>query len=363
MNITAHFIHPTIFLSFLMSVELLIHPWRFRNVILAIFVAEMGYLTLFISLLHSNQMLNHPNLFLLIFPIETSIGPFLYLYVLSFIKSKTKFYAKDVIYFIPCIIVVFTLIPYAFSSTEIKMELVQSFVLQENYKIIQILIAIISIIVMPIIFVSLSLWHIWFRKPGENPVYQHIMLLISLLILWLILSIIGIAGDATFSTSLLKISNVATSIIIISFFLVSHKYPYLMQFGSIPTRKKGYVKSCLDKIDVSSIKNELKIIMEEEKFFCDEDLSLSRLSEALGLTRNQLSQFLNTHYKKNFNNYINAYRIEEAKKIIVEEPARQILSIALAVGFNSYSSFHSTFKKMTGQSPADFRKKYDSSFN
>jgi len=104
-------------------------------------------------------------------------------------------------------------------------------------------------------------------------------------------------------------------------------------------------------------------IMEEEKFFCDEDLSLSRLSEALGLTRNQLSQFLNTHYKKNFNNYINAYRIEEAKKIIVEEPARQILSIALAVGFNSYSSFHSTFKKMTGHSPADFRKKYDSGFN
>ena len=97
--------------------------------------------------------------------------------------------------------------------------------------------------------------------------------------------------------------------------------------------------------------------MEEEKLFCDEDLTLGRLSDALGLTKNQLSQFLNKYHEKNFNNFVNGYRIDEAKKILLEEPKRQIISIAFAVGFNSYSAFHSTFKKMTGITPASYRRK------
>ena len=98
--------------------------------------------------------------------------------------------------------------------------------------------------------------------------------------------------------------------------------------------------------------------MEEEKIYCDEDLSLSRLSKALEITMHQLSQFLNEHHGKNFNSYINSYRIWEAKNYLKEEPARNALSIAYAIGFNSYSAFFSAFKKEEGMSPADFRKNH-----
>ena len=76
------------------------------------------------------------------------------------------------------------------------------------------------------------------------------------------------------------------------------------------------------------------------------------------ITEAQLSQFLNQHYNKNFNSYINGFRIDDAKKLLVNEADRNTLSIALAVGFNSYSAFHSAFRKTTGISPAEYRKKH-----
>jgi AraC-like DNA-binding protein len=342
-----------------MALGLLIRPWRFRNVVLAIFLAELGYLTLFIYLLQTEQIFNYPNYFFMLLPIEISIGPLLYLYVLSFIKNKQRFHYLDVFHFIPFMITVMVILPYIFTSYEEKAAIVRMFIQQEEFMFVQILLSSIAAVVIPIFYISLCIWQIWFRKPSENMAYQPIVLLISLLIIWLFLGIVGISGALTLSPVLLKVDSLVISTIVISFFLVTNRYPYLTQYGTIPPKKTGYAKSYIDNVDRKNISRQLKIIMEEEKLFCDEDLSLGRLSDALGLTRNQLSQLLNKHYKKNFNNFVNSYRINEAKKILIEEPKRQILSIALAVGFNSYSAFHSTFKKMNNMSPAEYRRKHE----
>ncbi len=355
-------IYPTIFLSFLMSIGLLIRPLRFRNVVLAIFIAELGYLTFFINLLQTGLIYDYPAFFLLLVPVEISIGPLLYLYVLSFIKSKQTFRYPDIVHFIPMMIATVIVLPYAFAPHESKVELVRLLLHQENIKFIQILVSAVAAVAVPVFYISLSIWHIWFRKPIENLATQPLVLLITLLIIWLFLGIVGVAGALTFSPGLLLLDNVIISLIIISFYLVTNRYPYLMQFGTIPARKKKYAKSYLDNIDRKNINAQLRIIMEEEKLFCDEDLSLGRLSDALGLSKNQLSQFLNTYHEKNFNNFVNGYRVKEAKKILSEEPGRQIISIALAVGFNSYSAFHSTFKKETGMTPAEYRRKNEAGF-
>lgn len=352
-------IHPTIFLSFLMAIGFLIRPLRFRNVVLAIFIAELGYMTLFIYFLHTRLIFDYPNVFLLLIPVEISMGPLLYLYVLSFIKEKQKFHYTDIVHFIPFAIVTILVVPYAFVSDEAKREIVNMFILQENFKFVQILISTVAAVAVPVFYISLCIWQIWFRRPSENIAYQPLVFLITLLIIWLFLGVVGVAGAVTFSPGLLLLDNLLISLIIISFFLITNRYPYLIQYGTIPPKKKKYAKSYLDNIDRKNINNQLKIIMEDEKLFCDEDLSLGRLADALGLTKNQLSQFLNTYHEKNFNNFVNGYRIKEAKKILREEPKRQIISIAFAVGFNSYSAFHSTFKKATGVTPADFRRRQD----
>jgi AraC-like DNA-binding protein len=102
----------------------------------------------------------------------------------------------------------------------------------------------------------------------------------------------------------------------------------------------------------------LQQFMENEKPFLDPELSLSSLSKAVGLNRNQLSQLINTHIGENFYDFINKYRIDEVKRLMVD-PEKQkynLLGIALEAGFKSKSTFNLIFKRFTGLTPTEYKK-------
>jgi YesN/AraC family two-component response regulator len=85
---------------------------------------------------------------------------------------------------------------------------------------------------------------------------------------------------------------------------------------------------------------------------------LKTLAERLGVHYNYLSQIINEQFKQNFNDFINKYRIEEAKKILKTPSGSEktILEIAYETGFYSKSVFNTAFKKFTGKTPSEFRK-------
>lgn len=88
------------------------------------------------------------------------------------------------------------------------------------------------------------------------------------------------------------------------------------------------------------------------------DLTLDMLVAHTGLNRSYLSGALNRCVGKNFNTYVNEYRVKEAIRLM-SEPANAnytIEAIAFESGFNARSNFYRTFKKLTGLSPANFRK-------
>jgi len=115
-------------------------------------------------------------------------------------------------------------------------------------------------------------------------------------------------------------------------------------------------KSALKNIDTDEIMNRIKKLVEEDKIYTMEDLTLTITAGALCITRHQLSEFLNEKMNVNFNTFINRYRIDEAKKMLLNEPDQSVISIAYSVGFNSVSPFYSAFLKFTDMSPAKFRK-------
>lgn len=129
--------------------------------------------------------------------------------------------------------------------------------------------------------------------------------------------------------------------------------------GNEPAKKTASILR-LSGVDPEAKIREMNQLMESEKLFCDEDLDLLKMAELLDLRADQVSALLNQFVGSSFNQYVNRYRIEEARKLMVEEPDRNILSIAFAVGFNSKSTFYDAFQKIVGITPKEFKKSPDS---
>jgi putative ABC transport system permease protein len=101
----------------------------------------------------------------------------------------------------------------------------------------------------------------------------------------------------------------------------------------------------------------LKKAMEVNLFYQDPELSLGSLAEMLDIHPHELSRIINNVLKKNFNDFINEYRIREVTRKM-QDPAYDrltLLGIALDAGFNSKSTFNRTFRQMTGKSPAEYK--------
>lgn len=98
--------------------------------------------------------------------------------------------------------------------------------------------------------------------------------------------------------------------------------------------------------------------LQNSKAYLNEDLTLSELAKPLKLHPNQLSKIINTLFGKNFNEFINSFRVEEAKaKLIDPDYAHlSILGIAYESGFRSKATFNRVFKKLTNKSPNDWKK-------
>jgi putative ABC transport system permease protein len=100
----------------------------------------------------------------------------------------------------------------------------------------------------------------------------------------------------------------------------------------------------------------LKQKVKSNMYYQDTELSLSSLAEKLDLHPHELSRIINTVLKKNFNDFINEYRVQEVIQKM-QEPAYShltLLGIAFTAGFNSKSTFNRVFREMTGKSPAEY---------
>jgi AraC-like DNA-binding protein len=100
----------------------------------------------------------------------------------------------------------------------------------------------------------------------------------------------------------------------------------------------------------------LSQIMEHDKIYLKPKLTLQELSKALGTPERFLSQVINQHFKMSFRDFINGYRLEEAKSKLKDQnfSHMSILGIAQECGFNSEASFYRIFKNNIGLSPKEF---------
>ena len=109
---------------------------------------------------------------------------------------------------------------------------------------------------------------------------------------------------------------------------------------------------------LEELKIELLAVINSQKPFLDDDLSLVKLASLLNISSHLLSYVISKGFDENFYQFINRYRIEEAKKRILDPTMSHLslLGIGFEVGFNSKTVFNTTFKKVTGQTPSEFKR-------
>ena len=97
--------------------------------------------------------------------------------------------------------------------------------------------------------------------------------------------------------------------------------------------------------------------METERPYLNPDVTLAELARRWGVSPRDLTYLLRESLDTCFYDYINRHRIEEAKRLLGEEEASNILEVMQRAGFNSKSVFNTAFKKHTGLTPTEFRKR------
>jgi len=123
-------------------------------------------------------------------------------------------------------------------------------------------------------------------------------------------------------------------------------------------RTPRYAKSGLSPAAMEAVLRRLAEAMEHDRAYLNSHLSLPELAANLGCSVNHLSQAINAGHGVGFFDYVNGYRVRDATELLAlaGDSAPSILDIALSVGFNSTSTFYAAFKRITGKTPAGYRR-------
>lgn len=284
------------------------------------------------------------------------IGPFLYLYVKSVSIKNFQFRLKHLLHLVPFLLVSiidlinrdnFPLSPdnpnhYLTYSIEISVILIQFLV----YIIIS------YSYVRNLIKKNIAEN---FPKENANPYWiRNIVMIIS--IIWLIYALYCIQTYARvyFPTRVIE----AFYYSIFSYWILYNEL-LSRKITSVNNFTTRYKSSGLTMEDANRYKSMILDYISKNELYKDHDITLGKFSKNLSLTPHVVSQVINDQLSCNFNDFINSYRVEEAKKMLMDSGMKNftVASIAYDCGFNTLSAFNTAFKKFTGITPSQFRNK------
>lgn len=124
-------------------------------------------------------------------------------------------------------------------------------------------------------------------------------------------------------------------------------------------REPKYRQSGLEKEQAERYLHQLRQHMEQQRSYLTYNLTIEQLSAETGISMRQLSQVINQLGNQNFYDFVNQYRLEHAKALLLDEQkALRVNEVMYDSGFSSKSTFNEVFKKNTGLSPSAFRQKH-----
>ena len=120
--------------------------------------------------------------------------------------------------------------------------------------------------------------------------------------------------------------------------------------------KEKYVDKEISKDEAEQLINKLHELMNREELYKNSVITMPQIAKRVGMSTPRFSQLLNDNLHKSFSVFINEFRIEAAKAMILSDKKQTLETISEQCGFNSQSTFYSAFKKQTNLTPAKYKR-------
>lgn len=319
--------------------------------------------------------------------IEIIQGPLIYIYTRSVLNNETKIRAADVIHLAPYGAVMAVVFGFHYLTAN-TVSISNGYIIFKDGApmVLKVLVNLIKVITVS--YIGISLYKVYVRTKSLSQYHSNPE---RISLMWLRLFLIGIGiGDVIlylaipnvlgfYELSDFQIAALSTAIgVAFSYFASFVNYRHQFELNAlVVTASEGRVQKANQTHDevIAEVKyrnsglTEAKALefsyslmryMSDKRPYLNKNLTLRDVADELNLSPNTVSQVINNCMRKNFLEFINEYRVQEFKQNIKrgQHDNYTILAVAQECGFASKSTFYSTFKKITGQTPADFVKSH-----
>ena len=376
----------SISLSFLFSFYIFFNRTNSRksNIFIGLFIFYLGLESLEVLMVQASFYNTYPNLYLILPNLGFLVYPILFIYIKSIAFKGFKVSKKDVIHVVPYVLVlILCLFNYYFKTPEVKLSIMSYSGAMPGF--IKIIYYGLHAQALVYLFLSIKVTYRFKQIVSENYStinkrnYKWILQLTYVFLYFvstaLLYNILRFGIDISWEGKLFYVLSPINTALLIWLIYKAMSQPFL--FNGVDANIKLLKEYISEKeneeqprgvnntpedfeIKNHALKSKLEEYMKTEEVFLNPSLTLFDLAKGLNMSSLELSLFLNKALQKNFFDFINEYRIEKAKKLLIssERKDHTVLEILYEVGFNSKSSFNTAFKKYTKVTPTKFRKNH-----
>ncbi len=336
------------------------------RIIIALFVFIHSLFILNISINRANFLFEIPHSYLMSTWSSFLYGPLLFLYFRR-VSQRHRLNWEDFWHFLPTLLLIGYLVPnvYAFTGAE-KVNLMLSRLQNglspsDSSKLVLIVTLKAISLAVYAYFIHLLLKKNNTTEPSKsktrlwqkNIYYIHVAYVITYIVYGVSISL----GNPY--PVLLHIPIIMMAVMVVYVGYAANVQPNVFSGVYAYTNNRlfpKYVKSGLTESLSLELKENLAQLFEQGKLYRRNDINLDLVAKKLGTTRHNASQIINEHFNRSFHEFVNVYRIKEAKKLLEKEKDLNIIDIAYEVGYNNKVTFNKAFKKDTSLTPSQYLK-------
>lgn len=297
-------------------------------------------------------------------PLPFLFGPLVFLYFRASL-TQYRFIRRELLHYVPAFVFFIYWSQFYFRSTAEKTAMMQGLIPFESLFLVYVSSLVTTTLkVASLFFYTFLIWRTFFKKSEAlAEVRRWFMLAFSAFAFYalnfaafhLLERIHLIGGCSDYGVA------IAMSVFVYLFSWFGLVRPHVFDGYSVheslrPVRFEKYRSSVLTPALENELAEKLETLMRTERLYRDESLRLDTLANRLGVSRNSVSQVINRS-GMNFFQYVNHWRIEDAKRLLAARTKEElnIIEIAYEVGFSNKVSFNKFFKKSTGLTPTRYR--------